>query len=504
MPIIDYSKIIEDHLNTLPFNAGLDQIAQGMEIVPEHERGRLVATAKGRGYSASDLNKAISRSQVIKALGKYPTDISEYVQLYMAKHKVSVRFNGLISVGGGYSDAVQEMAGQSMQYRVAQNVGRSYWPAVVKECDQFGSLDLRLGYSNYIPDACGLWYEKERRQQAIYIGQSIMELPANVSAAKVDDDLLNLVIDRFACDSIETPAYYAAIIRKFMWQVKRKLIGEPVTDHLMPVLFGGQGGGKSTLIAEMVQPIADLSTGVSFVQIADERNVDIYSYYVGIISELEGGKKAEVVTIKAVITKSVIEYRPMKSNGKTTVPQNLTLIGDTNVHVADVIKDDTGMRRFVEIRAKELAQMDFTNLVPINWTEVWQSVDPLGPDPMIPFKAQLMKAQAGLRNLSPIEAWATDFNQSPFWRNRKASWAMGLHRSDIHSISARDLLEDFNQYEKQFHNSKTTSQKFGRDLTGFIGSNGFPFHSKQRTDTGFRYTFDEGNELETTFDKSLK
>ena len=50
-----------------------------------------------------------------------------------------------------------------------------------------------------------------------------------------------------------------AVVKHFVWQVKRKLIGLPVDHHIMPILFGKSGGGKSVAIHKLVEPLKELT-----------------------------------------------------------------------------------------------------------------------------------------------------------------------------------------------------------------------------------------------------
>ena len=55
------------------------------------------------------------------------------------------------------------------------------------------------------------------------------------------------------------PGFVAGVLRKFIWQVKRKMLNLPVTNHLMPILSGPQGKGKSTFLMRFLPPVEEVA-----------------------------------------------------------------------------------------------------------------------------------------------------------------------------------------------------------------------------------------------------
>jgi ABC-type cobalamin/Fe3+-siderophores transport system ATPase subunit len=54
--------------------------------------------------------------------------------------------------------------------------------------------------------------------------------------------------------------------------VKRKIKDRKITDHLMAVILGDQGVGKSTLLELMLNPVEEICVESDFKAIADDRN----------------------------------------------------------------------------------------------------------------------------------------------------------------------------------------------------------------------------------------
>jgi hypothetical protein len=67
------------------------------------------------------------------------------------------------------------------------------------------------------------------------------------------------------------------------------------------------------------------------------------------MDELAGLAKAEIEKVKSVLTAPVLTYRPMRSNTFVDVPNNMMMIGTSNLSLGEIVRDHTGMRRFYEM-----------------------------------------------------------------------------------------------------------------------------------------------------------
>jgi hypothetical protein len=68
-----------------------------------------------------------------------------------------------------------------------------------------------------------------------------------------------------------------------------------------------------------------------------------------VMDELAGLAKAEIEKVKSVLTAPVLTYRPMRSNTFVDVPNNMMMIGTSNLSLGEIVRDHTGMRRFYEM-----------------------------------------------------------------------------------------------------------------------------------------------------------
>lgn len=121
------------------------------------------------------------------------------------------------------------------------------------------------------------------------------------------------------------------------------------------------------------------------------------------IDEMGYAEKSDVDVVKNVITADRLDRRPMRSNGIQPVKQNATLIGATNKSLAELIRDETGNRRFVGLHYKRPDDENFINS--IDWTAAWRSIKHTDADPMNEHRDTLKSQQESARFYGPIESW---------------------------------------------------------------------------------------------------
>jgi hypothetical protein len=263
------------------------------------------------------------------------------------------------------------------------------------------------------------------------------------------------------------------VMKKFIWQVKRKARGMTVTNHLMPVLTGAQGKGKTEFVKAMTRPLHDLMREVDFGLITDGKTADIWSALILFIDEMGSFTKADVDTVKNVITSTERPIRTMRTNHSTQVRNQATLIGCTNKSLGQLIRDETGGRRFAELMWRNDPDWEASNA--LDWILLWQSVDEHGEDPII--AANMMDAlkeqQEANRNQSPVEVWVRQFGKT------MREWSRA---SEIH--------DNYRTWEKDaFPNHATSQAAFGKELTSLIRTMpDFPLE-KRTTNSGVQYRY---------------
>ena len=256
-----------------------------------------------------------------------------------------------------------------------------------------------------------------------------------------------------------------AVVKHFVWQVKRKLFGLPVDHHIMPILFGKSGGGKSVAIHKLVEPLKELTLETNMSVFQDRFGMRQFSRnYIMFFDELSGASNVDVNRLKQVITAPVMEWRVMHSEGVNSAPQNCTFIGCTNTHVSERIKDPTSARRFWQLTCAD--KLDWENINSIDYSSLWRSVDHYCQSPILHHLAEIKEVQEReIRAKSLTEQWLeqcckpTDFNSS--------------------SPTSKTLYQNFQQWAQwQKLQQNYTFQQFSKELPQSIATLGIPIKSK--------------------------
>lgn len=116
----------------------------------------------------------------------------------------------------------------------------------------------------------------------------------------------------------------------------------------VPILYGPQGLGKSTLASTLGLGWSDT---IDKIEENSQENIFKRSGNATLdFAELDGMKKADVDRIKDAITRFKMTYNPKFENGNKTLYSTALLIGTTNN--ISILKDSTGNRRFWPIHVQ--------------------------------------------------------------------------------------------------------------------------------------------------------
>jgi len=164
------------------------------------------------------------------------------------------------------------------------------------------------------------------------------------------------------------------VIKQWIWQVKRKATGLSVVYHIMPIFFGmGQGQGKSKSIEILCEPLINYSIETTVADMSDSRYYFKYQEaLIGFVNEMQGCARADMESVKRLLTASTIDVRRLGSNTYSKIKQNCSFFGTTNKHLSEMLVDSS-MRRFYQYRIVEQFSHEIINS--INYYEIWQSVD---------------------------------------------------------------------------------------------------------------------------------
>ena len=219
--------------------------------------------------------------------------------------------------------------------------------------------------------------------------------------------------ERLEANVFETHCLSAACLQTFIWQVKQKLLGRPVTRHLMPIIYSAvQGSGKSTFVDKFLAPLQELASKPTLIsEFTDSRNVDIFRFPVLNIDDMGQVKASEIDVLKNLMTTGGFRRRAMRSSASNNIVQCATLIGTTNNTVGELVSDKTGHRRFVELQFRNGEvnkggdRRIWEVINTINYHLLWCSVEAYGPSPISPYLIQLNELQESRRVPDELEEW---------------------------------------------------------------------------------------------------
>lgn len=242
----------------------------------------------------------------------------------------------------------------------------------------------RYGTSFVVADLEAAIADVKAEQQVAAADNAIAQLKFDPSVVTTGNEQLEAYLQIL----LYRPATAAekAVIKQFLWLIKRHLINKPASHHIMPVIVGAQGSGKTETIKKLIQGSGlpdDLILATNFSYLEDERNTPALSkHYIVFLDEMAKASRSDVNNLKRLITESVLTYRPMRTNEERKLKNNVTLIGASNQSIMELIKDYTGMRRYYElivadVSAFTLAEKNerWKKLSEIDFKSIWRSID---------------------------------------------------------------------------------------------------------------------------------
>jgi len=319
-------------------------------------------------------------------LGGFPATCADFIQLLVATWKVEIFLNG-------------DVRRDAASYNIEQ-----FKRDVRIKCDH-----LRLAFlERQIADEAWAYTDYINAQQLQELRDHIAYRPdvRCEDGWKVADD----------CCYTQAKGFAAAVIRKFIYQVKRKMNDLPIDDHLMPIITGKQGSGKSRFIEKLVRPLEDVTYVTNVVELLDRRNIDLWKSFVVRLPEMEKATKADMAAFKGSISDPYHNARILGTSSVIKVPHKCVMIGDANESLSMLLNDATGMRRFVELQFVVVDDYSdiWARINSVNFLDLWRSIDPEGADPMTAFALELKKGQETAKVPSAVEEWLADADRDDY------------------------------------------------------------------------------------------
>lgn len=244
-------------------------------------------------------------------------------------------------------------------------------------------------------------FKREEKKKAIE------ELREKLSYSPHAEDLVTQAVGLFC----EPTVANIAAFRQLLWQVKRALYGLPIEHTLMGILYGAQGGGKTTFLRKLISPFGnfagfhgDLSRLVS----DPNETLVLTNWYAVVLDEMGRADKAAVDQVKNVITSGQHTLREMYRQSHRTVKILSTFFGASNLPVGDLLRDPTGNRRFYQFNCDNYLEKNHEAINTFDFEALWESVDENAESPAKANLAAIQRVQKGQRAHNPIEEFLTE------------------------------------------------------------------------------------------------
>lgn len=408
------------------------------------------------GMTATELRQRFAsykRSDTLHtALGCVPKNEYEFVDAQMLKWDVVMNFQKFYFLRNAYQYAgviIDEAEFKEYDYKMqvkiqALDPKKIVFGDILAKLIKVNSI-LKLNYSTEkITRALEYWTTEKQNE---IIAQVKGDVIFNKNLVEKADLEWNKFID--AITDVNVPES-KVVMKHFIWQIKRKMFDKPVFEHMMPVLSGLQGIGKSSVVKQLLKPIHEFTTLTHFSDITDNRSHELWKNYVLILDEMGNSTQSNIEEIKKKITADSFSGRIMKTNTNTSIINYSTMIGTTNKDLTRLIFDETGMRRFFQIECKNKFDWDITSN--IDYLLLWQSIDENANTELLLHKDildNIHKQQDEIRFKTSIELF---FEERDYPKNAE-------------TFRALDLFKEYQKYElEHLPRGEMTSGKFFRDI----------------------------------------
>lgn len=200
-----------------------------------------------------------------------------------------------------------------------------------------------------------------------------------------------------------------AVMKHFIWQIRRKLHGLEVYHHVMPILYGKSGGGKSRAVSILLKSVDEVCLNMDLSIFSDQFRTRLFTKaFVMFFDEMAKSERADIDKLKNIITAECVDFRGMHTENLESAPQNCTFIGCSNDLVYDKIYDPTSARRYWQIDCTD--KLDWKSINSIDYLALWKSVDEKQDSPILPYLNEIKEIQEKvIRSKDLIEDWIGEF-----------------------------------------------------------------------------------------------
>lgn len=419
-----------------------------------------------------EFDAQIKNKKNFDVLNGHPETVTEFVDLYTKKNNISISYKKEIRKSTQVSkiknkylsefikleeeknlceDTKKPFTGGAFLRQARENLDTATKVSNVNDVARrlriiSKELDLSFGPTD-IDDVLQEWIIDQQLERKSEIFRDI-SYTRGMKGIESEFYWYELATSFFDFDTELDLSLYAKVsaLKHFIYQVKRKMRNLPVNDHMMVVLLGPQGVGKSTFMKDFLAPLDELVVNSDFRQISDDRNIDLWDHYVVKTDEMGWASRSDIDVIKNLITAENMNRRIMRSNNSVPVKQNATFMGASNRELNQLVRDETGARRFIGIRIK--ANPQWNRMAKIDFKSLWRSIDEELSSPIYDYMDEIKIYQEQVRMETSCERWANTLDSNQF-NSKISANILFSHYKDWESINYSKKKMDFDDWQSE-------------------------------------------------------
>lgn len=196
--------------------------------------------------------------------------------------------------------------------------------------------------------------EKEAYENKFHPIKSLIESEPWDGTKRIE----TLFIDYLGADDTH---YNRQVARKWVMGAVARIYKPGIKYDTMVILYGGQGGGKSTLASKMGGDWYNQSINTFK---GDEAYKKLQGSWICEIEELSAFQKSTIEDIKSFVSAVIDIYRASYGKRTQRYPRQCVFLGTTNNY--EFLKDKTGNRRFLPVTTdkEQATKSPFDDLTP--------------------------------------------------------------------------------------------------------------------------------------------
>lgn len=207
--------------------------------------------------------------------------------------------------------------------------------------------------------------------------------------------------------------YVQAIFDHQIWNAKRKILNVKNKEifpskHLLVNFYGKQGAGKTTFLNNFKSQITsilckEMINGVEINKLLNDGTTEILAAKNSFVlfPELRNINKTVVESLKNLITAENTTARAVYKEVES-IHNYSVYFSDSNIKLMDVIHDDSGYRRFIDIEIN-VSKENYNNVNNINFIEYFKTINAYSEDPLKNYYPKLIEKQIKQTSITMFE-----------------------------------------------------------------------------------------------------